>query len=140
MRYDNIKKASQDEQQNQSTTTNNNYIKNFMSVLKKKNLKTKSKYRQIKLKPNKTTYKSPEKIWDQSIKSFGNNKTKRTKTVMLKNSLIFFITINFKVMKTIRNQVIYPNCLRVPMLLWKGIKTCPYSIFYAAKENNKKNK
>ena len=36
MRYANIKKASHDEQQNQTITTNINYIKKFMSVLKKK--------------------------------------------------------------------------------------------------------
>ena len=36
MRYANFKKVSQDEQQNQTTTTDINYIKNFMSVLKKK--------------------------------------------------------------------------------------------------------
>ena len=52
MRYANIKKASQDEQQNQTTTTNH-YIKKILSFLKNKNLITKSKYRQIKLKLNK---------------------------------------------------------------------------------------
>ena len=41
-------------------------------------------------------------------------------------------------MKTIRNQVKYPIGLRLPLLLEKGIKTCPYSVFYAAKNNNKK--
>ena len=46
MRCANIKKASQAEQQNQ-TTTKTNYIKNFISVLKHKNLITKSKERQI---------------------------------------------------------------------------------------------
>ena len=64
MRYANIKKASYDEQQNQTTTTTTtiiNYIKNFMSVLKN-NLITKSTFRQIKLKINKITYKSPENI------------------------------------------------------------------------------
>ena len=44
-----------------------------MSVLKKRNLITKLTYHQIKLKLNKITYKSTENIWDQSIKSFGNN-------------------------------------------------------------------
>ena len=44
-----------------------------MSVLEKRNLITKLTYHQIKLKLNKITYKSPEKIWDQSIKNFGNN-------------------------------------------------------------------
>ena len=36
MRYADIKKASEDERQNQTTTTNINYIKNFLTVLKKK--------------------------------------------------------------------------------------------------------
>ena len=54
-----IKKASKDEQQNQSTT-NINYIKNFMSISKKK-LITKSKWRQIKLQLNKITFTSLEK-------------------------------------------------------------------------------
>ena len=36
MRYDQIKKAGQDQQQNQTTTTNINYIKKFTSVLKTK--------------------------------------------------------------------------------------------------------
>ena len=39
-----------------------------------------------------------------------------------KNSLIFFKTINFKVMKTIRNQLKYPIGLQLRMLLCKGIK------------------
>ena len=44
MRCANIKKASQDEQQNQTTaTTKINYIKNFMSVLKKQKLNNKVK-------------------------------------------------------------------------------------------------
>ena len=71
MRYATIKKAIEAEQQNQ-TTTNINYIKNFVRF-KNQNLITKSTYRQIKLKLNKKTYKSPEKIWDQSIITFGNN-------------------------------------------------------------------
>ena len=36
MRYAKIRKASENERQNQTTTTNINYIKKFMSVLKKK--------------------------------------------------------------------------------------------------------
>ena len=38
MRYDDTKKASEDERQNQTTTTTTNikYIKKFMSVLKNK--------------------------------------------------------------------------------------------------------
>ena len=43
MRYADIKKASEDERQNQTTTTNINYIKKFMSLLKKQNLITKTK-------------------------------------------------------------------------------------------------
>ena len=43
MRYADIEKTSEDERQNQTTTTNINYIKKFMSVLKKQNLITKSK-------------------------------------------------------------------------------------------------
>ena len=68
MRYANIKKASKDEQQNK--TTNIYYIKKFVPL--KNHLLTKSTYRQITLKLNKITYLSPEKIWDQSIKRFGN--------------------------------------------------------------------
>ena len=63
MRCANIEKASQDEQQNQ-TTTKINYIKNFMSVLKKQNLITKSKWHKIKLILNKITCNSPKKIWE----------------------------------------------------------------------------
>ena len=37
-------------------------------------------------------------------------------------------------MKTIRKQLKYPIGLRLPMLLWKGIQTCPYSTFYAVKK------
>ena len=44
-----------------------------MSVLKHKNLITKSTYRQIQLKLNKLTDKSQEKIWDQSLNSVGFN-------------------------------------------------------------------
>ena len=40
-----------------------------MSVLKNQNLITKSLYRPTELKLNKITYKSAEKIWDQSTKS-----------------------------------------------------------------------
>ena len=39
MKHADIKKASEDERQNQTTTTNINYIKKFMSVLKKQNFK-----------------------------------------------------------------------------------------------------
>ena len=54
---------------------------------------------------------------EQSIKGSVTIIQKRTKTVKLKNSLIFFKTINLKVMKTIRNQVNYPRGLILPMLL-----------------------
>ena len=54
MKYANIRKASEDEQQNQTTTTNINYIENIMFVLKKQNFQTKSSWRHIKLKLNKT--------------------------------------------------------------------------------------
>ena len=49
-----------------------------------------------------------------------------------------FKTINIKVLKTVRNQVKHPKILWLPMLLLKGVKTCTFSIFYAAKKNNKK--
>ena len=76
---------------------------------KKQKLITKSTYRQMNLKLNKITYKSPEKIWTSS--------KKRTKTVKLKNSLIFLKTIKFKVIKTIRYQVKYHEGLQLLMLL-----------------------
>ena len=41
--------------------------------LKKQNIITKSKKRQIKLILNKITLNLPEKIWDYSIKRLGNN-------------------------------------------------------------------
>ena len=63
MRYPDVKKASEDERQNQTTTKNNNYIKKIMSVLRKQNLITKSKQRQIKLKINKIFSNIPEKKW-----------------------------------------------------------------------------
>ena len=72
MRYANNKKASQDEQQNQTTKTNINYIKNFMSVLKT-NLNNKVKIASKKLKLNKITCNSPEKVWDHSKMRLGNN-------------------------------------------------------------------
>ena len=43
-------------------------------------------------------------------------------------------------MKTIRNQVDYPNKLQRQMLLQKGIKTCPYSVLRGWKEQQQKNK
>ena len=67
MRYANSKKRIEDGQQKQ-TTTNINYIKSLCP-----HLITKSTYRQIKLKLNEITYKSPKMIWDQSIETFGNN-------------------------------------------------------------------
>ena len=41
-------------------------------------------------------------------------------------------------MKTIRNQVKCPKGSRLSMSLMKSFKSCPYSTFYAAKRNNKK--
>ena len=73
MRYANIKKASQDEQQNQTTTTNINYIKKLYFHLKNQNSITKSKQRQKKLKLNKLTCNSPEKIWNETKIRLGNN-------------------------------------------------------------------
>ena len=67
-------------------------------------------------KLTKKTYKSPEKIWTSPLKGLVTIRRKRTKTVRLKISL-FLKTINFKVLKTIRNQVKYLKGLRLPMLL-----------------------
>ena len=41
-------------------------------------------------------------------KRFGNNYTKKNKNSKVKKLTYFFETVNFKVMKTIRNQVKYP--------------------------------
>ena len=71
----------------------------------------------MNLKQSNKTYKSPEKIWTCPKKSLVTFRQKRTKTVKLKSSLIFFKTINFKVIKTIRNQVKYPKSLQLLMLL-----------------------
>ena len=38
-------------------------------------------------------------------------------------------TINFEVMKTIRNQLKYPICFQLPVFLQIGITNCRYSIF-----------
>ena len=65
MRCANIKKASQVEQQNQTTTTTTtkiNCIKKLQVRFKKQNLITKSKFRQIKLRLNKTTCNASKKI------------------------------------------------------------------------------
>ena len=59
MRYADIKKASEKERQNQ-TTTNINYIKKFMSVLKKK-LNNKVKIASDKTESKQSTGNSPEK-------------------------------------------------------------------------------
>ena len=53
-----------------------------------------------------------QKIWNQSIKRFSKNKTKRIKTVKLKKFAYFFKTINFKIMKTNRIQVKHPKELQ----------------------------
>ena len=60
MRYGDIKKASEDEWQNQTTTTNINYIKKFMSVLKK-NLINKVKIRSDKTKKEQNNLKFTRK-------------------------------------------------------------------------------
>ena len=99
---------SQDEQQNQTTTTNINYIKEFMSLLKTK-FNNKVNIPSDKPKTKQKTYKSPENICDQSIKKFGDNYTKKNKNSNLKKLTYFFETVNFKVMKTIRNQLILPQ-------------------------------
>ena len=54
-------------------------------------------------------YKSPENICDQSIKRFGNNYTKKDKNSKVKKLTYFFETVNFKVLNTIRNQLILPQ-------------------------------
>ena len=61
-------------------------------------------------------------MWEQFIKRFGNNKRKRTKTVKLKNLLIFYKIINFKVKITTRNQAKYTKKLKLPMLVKKKNK------------------
>ena len=61
MRYADIKKASKDERRNQTTTTNINYIKKFMSVIKRK-LNNKVKIASDKT-VNEITSNSPEKQW-----------------------------------------------------------------------------
>ena len=55
------------------------------------------------------TYKSPENKCDQSIKRFGNNYTKKNKNSKVKKLTYFFETVNFKVINTIRNQLILPQ-------------------------------
>ena len=81
---------------------------------------TKSKKCQIKLKINKITCNSPEKIgyspvykkaWYQLDKKNRNFKARKFADFLKKK------TINFKVMKTIRNQINYPIGLQLPMLL-----------------------
>ena len=73
MRNANIQKASQDEQQNQTTiTTNINFIKKLCPFLKIK-LDNKVKLASDKIETKQKTYNLPEKIWDQSIISLGNN-------------------------------------------------------------------
>ena len=54
---------------------------------------------------------------NQSMKSSGNNLTKKNKNSKVKKFAYFFKTINFKVIKTIRNQLNYPKGLRLPMFL-----------------------
>ena len=83
-----IKKTSQDELQNQTTTTNINYIQNYVRF--KKGSITKSKWWHIKVKPNKITRNSLEKICDLRIKGPGKIRQKRTKTLKFKYSIILF--------------------------------------------------
>ena len=45
--------------------------------------------------------------------------------------------MNFKVMKTFRNQLNHLIGLQLPMLLQKNINTCSYTIFYAVKKKQK---
>ena len=53
----------------------------------------------------------------------------------------FLEAVNFKVMKTIRNQLKYPIGLRLAVLLKMGIKNCWYSIFmWLQKEQQIDNK
>ena len=54
---------------------------------------------------------------DRSIKRLSNNKTKKNKNSKVKKFPYFFKTINFKVIKTIKNQVRYPKGLRLPLPL-----------------------
>ena len=66
---------------------------------------------------------------------------KTTETIKLENSQNFFIfKINFKVMKTITNQLKYPIGLQLLMLLKKGIKNSWYNFFAVTKEQQTDNK
>ena len=58
---------------------------------------------------------------DLSNKMFGNNQTKKDKNSTVKKLACFFLKINFRVMKTFRNQVKYPKGLQLPILLQKEI-------------------
>ena len=62
---------------------------------------------------------------------------KRTENLKLVNSLSFKKTINFKVMKTIGNQLKDPIGLQLQFLLKNGIKNSWYSIFYAVTKRTK---
>ena len=54
----------------------------------------------------------------QFLIKLGNNSKKKEQTLKLENSLnLKKKTINFKVMKIIRNQLIYPIGLQLPMLI-----------------------
>ena len=99
------KRVKTNSKNKQTTTTNINYIKKFMSILKTK-FNNKVNIPSDKTKTKKITYKSPENICDQSIKRFGNNYTKKNKNSKVKELTYFFETGNFKVINTIRNQLI----------------------------------
>ena len=137
--YANIKKASQDEQQNQTTTTNISYIKNFLSVLKNKNLITKSTYRQMNLKLNKIPINHQKRYGPNHKKGLVTIRQKRTKTVKLKNSL-FLKTINFKVNETIRNQVKYPKVYDYQCIYRRALWPVLIHFFNWLKRTTKNNK
>ena len=66
----------------------------------------------------------------QFIIKLGKNWTKKNRNFKVRKLAEFLKqTINFKVMKTIRNQLKYPIGLQLPMLLLKGFKNSWYSIF-----------
>ena len=81
----------------------------------------------------KLTYKSPENICDQSIKRFGNNYTKKNKNSKVKKSTYFFETVNFKVINTIRNQLILPQIYDYHCFYRRALGP----VLKAAKKNNK---
>ena len=103
MIYAIINKTSQDEEQNQ-TTTNNNYIKKIMSVKK-------------------------AKLNNKVIIASDKSETKQNKLKLTRKDMVPVQKSNFKVMKTIRNQLKYPLGLNLLVLLKIGTRNSPYSIF-----------